>query len=409
MRFSAVLVSLGLALSASTVGAQTYGVGSLPNNPSWYYPNASPLTIVDYGSPARHSDEVGSATIHWSRIDEPCADAFKVKILRPSETLFGAYETIVDEGPYPASSGLIRVAFANTVEIQPGDILAITQLRPSLECGGVLLAPTTASGTILLVDEDLSGNGTLSNMRFAAREGTLVAHAGGDMWVRAGVIPVAGSVAGVNGSNFRTSVQLTNPEEAPIAGHFVFHPAATPAGPDDPGVSFELGPFETRTFEDVIAAMGASGLGSIDVWTIGSPLPLITTRVFNDLGPAGTLGFTLPLVRPEAAGADEKMSFTTPANLTNFRMNVGVRTLSEGATLMVRHFSPEGEWLTDWSIKEYPPDYFEQVSLQAFIGGDPVAGGSVEVLFVAGSAVVYASTTDNKTNDSSVMILSRPL
>lgn len=115
------------------------------------------------------------------------------------------------------------------------------------------------------------------------------------------------------------------------------------------------------------------------------------------------------LIAAEAAGADETMSFATPANLTNFRMNVGIRTLSQGATLMVRHFSPDGEWLTDWSIKEYPPDYFEQVSLQTFIGGEPVAGGSVEVLFVEGSAIVYASTTDNRTNDSSVTILSRPL
>lgn len=408
MRFSAVLVSLVLSLVAADVVAQTYGVGALPNNADFFYPNSGPLTIVDYGTPARDFDEVGGAVVQWASGDVRCDDAFKVKILRPDETNFGQYTMIADEGPYDVDSGFNSVGFSKIVEIEPGDVLAITQLRPAFECGGAMLAPTTASGTLVLIDDDLSGDGTLGEMRFASRRGTLAAYAAADIWVRAGMIPVAGSVAGANGSFFRTSMQLTNPGDAPIEGYLVFHPAGVQAGPDDPGMSFALEARETRTFEDVIAAMAASGLGSIDVWTVGSPLPTITTRVFNDLGAGGTLGFTLPLLLPEAAGMDEKMSFSTPGDLSKYRMNVGVRTLDRGAILLIAHFSPTGELVGESTMKEYPADYFEQVSLEAFIGGAPVAGGSVQVLFAEGSAVVYASTTDNKTNDSSVTIVSRP-
>jgi hypothetical protein len=150
-----------------------------------------------------------------------------------------------------------------------------------------------------------------------------------------------------------------------------------------------------------------SGLGSIDVWTYGSPMPVITTRVFNDLGTAGTLGFNEPVIRPEAAGAYENLIFTTPSDLTAFRMNVGIRSLSQGATIMVRQMSPNGESLTDWATKTYEADYFEQVSLQSFLGGTPAANSVVEVVFAEGSAIVYASTTDNRTNDSSISFLTR--
>jgi hypothetical protein len=55
---------------------------------------------------------------------------------------------------------------------------------------------------------------------------------------------------------------------------------------------------------------------------------VINTRVFND-APTGTSGFTEPLLVPDAFVANETVSIPIPADLANFRVNVGIRTLDD--------------------------------------------------------------------------------
>jgi len=155
--------------------------------------------------------------------------------------------------------------------------------------------------------------------------------------------------------------------------------------------------------------MGTSGLGSVDIVTYDSPLPVVTTRVFNDLGAGGTLGFNEPVQRAGEELRDAQYGyFNTPADLTNFRMNVGVRSLDAGAQVIVQSLSPSGDSATTLVVKNYPPNYFEQVALATFLAGTPVANGQVMVRVTEGSALIYASTTDNRTNDSSIVFVNRP-
>jgi hypothetical protein len=74
-----------------------------------------------------------------------------------------------------------------------------------------------------------------------------------------------------------------------------------------------------------------------------------------------------------------------------------VRTLGQGATISINGGAP----------KSYPPTWFEQVELSAFLAnGSASTTGFTTISVSAGNLFIYASTTDNKTNDSAIKFLS---
>jgi hypothetical protein len=85
--------------------------------------------------------------------------------------------------------------------------------------------------------------------------------------------------------------------------------------------------------------MGTSGLGSADIsLTLGSAgnIPIVSARVFNDAGAAGTTGFAFNALTPDGAiHAGRRGVLTIPLDLTNFRMNIGVRTLNAPVLMTV--------------------------------------------------------------------------
>ena len=93
-----------------------------------------------------------------------------------------------------------------------------------------------------------------------------------------------------------------------------------------------------------------------------------------------------------------------PSDLTNFRMNVGVRSLESSATLTISTFAADGTLMTTRSNVTYAPNYFEQVTASQFTGLSTLpAGGSILVTVnIGGAAFVYGSITDNRTQDSSM-------
>src|SRR6185369_7632431 len=101
----------------------------------------------------------------------------------------------------------------------------------------------------------------------------------------------------------------------------------------------------------------------------------------------------------DALEPSESESFAVPADLTNFRMSLGIRTLSLPARIRFTSVLPDGS--TENSVdRTYPANYFEQGSATAGLGIIH-AGGAIRVRVVEGSALFYASITDNRTNDSS--------
>jgi hypothetical protein len=240
---------------------------------------------------------------------------------------------------------------------------------------------------------------TLSTLGTFGLFGTTVAAA-----EPARAIPVVGSVQGGAGSNFKTSFQIHNPTTAPVSGKLVFHPQGASASASDPSLSYSLSSWQTVSYPDLLAAFGASGLGSLDVVPVLGEAPQFSVRVFNDAGSAGTSGFTEEAVKSAAAllPADHGI-LLTPSHPTAARLNLGVRTLSSGVSMTVRVRNASGSVTSTFS-KTYPPNFFVQTSLVDFVpAGVPLPGDdSLDFQIDSGSAIVYGATADNTTNDPSL-------
>ena len=219
------------------------------------------------------------------------------------------------------------------------------------------------------------------------------------------VLPVVGSTSGVGGSFFRTSVQLHNSGTAPSSGGIRFHPSGTAGSSADPVSTFTLAPGETRTIPDLLPAMNLTGLGSADVFLTAGNAPLVTARVFNDAGTAGTTGFALSAMRPQdAVSAGRHGVLLIPADLVNYRLNVGLRTLDANVSMTLTVRNAAGA-VAATVPKFFPAIYHEQQAATAFLNGLPLpAGGSITVSVEAGSAIVYGATVDNRTGDPSLQI-----
>jgi hypothetical protein len=329
----------------------------------------------------------------------------KLKIIRPVANPFGAFFVVAERGPFNVVNGFNTVQLVPPVSVSAGDYLAVVQLRGD-PCGGMAVTTTEQGSRMFQYSSDLasgtfSGGLLRSGYEFGARASAAAS-------VLTSIVPAVGSTRGAFGSNFKTSMQLTNATPYPIKGTLVFHPAGRSAQDGDPSLPYNLNNFQTVFHEDVVAEMGQNGLGSLDVMSTSSAAPIITVRVYNDGGAAGTSGFTEDVLPPTAALQFGEISLLAiPADATNFRLNIGVRSLSAGATLFVSAVDKDG-FGSESVMKTYPPNVFEQTTVQAFLNGTPVpAGGSILIVLSTGGAFVYGSTTDNRTNDSSIQFAAR--
>src|SRR5262245_5006925 len=223
------------------------------------------------------------------------------------------------------------------------------------------------------------------------------------------VLPAVASTPGAGGSFFKTSLQLFNPYGAPLTGKLVFHAFGVPGTNSDPSLDFNLAAGQSVAYEDVVVEMGQEGLGTLDINVPNaSAPPIIVARVFNDAGDSGTSGFTEEAVGPSENGSGSRVlkSGTTgylivPPDLSAFRFNIGVRTLSAGVTISIFVQDADGH-VTYYTRKSYGPNLIVQQEGSALVGTPLPPGGSVGLQVQAGSAIVYGATADNKTQDPSL-------
>ncbi len=403
---SVVLFALAVSLCA-TASAQDVGYLSPRASVAFVAVAGAPFTTVDFSHPARTDGLLTTATIRWTQAPATgCTAAMKLKLVRPTPSPFGNIFVVAERGPFDMVNGFNTVTLSPSVAMQAGDYLAIVQTRGD-PCGGMAVASSDSGSMLFQFPSDLAtGSLTSGDLRrgfeFGARASAAVS-------VLTNVLTVAGSARGGFGSNFKTSAQLVNISAFPIKGNLVFHPAGRSAAADDPSLAYNLNSFDTVFYDDVIAAMGQSGVGSLDVLSTTSAPPVITVRVYNDAGTTGTSGFTEDVLPPDAAVQRNEFVFlASPSDAANFRMNVGVRSLSEGATLVVSVNDQHGFGIGSPVTKTYVPDFFEQTTAQLFFNNTPLpAGGYMRIFVTAGSAFVYGSTTDNRTNDSQIQFGAR--
>ncbi|HSY50771.1 MAG TPA: hypothetical protein VLC46_18340 [Thermoanaerobaculia bacterium] len=217
-------------------------------------------------------------------------------------------------------------------------------------------------------------------------------------------LPVVGSTPGNFGSFFKTAVQLYNVKSSAISGKIVFHTQNTSGSSTDPSLAFSIQPGKTLSYPDLLPAMGvASGLGTADlIADAGSAFPITLVRVFNDAGTAGTTGLAEePMDASEALQSGQTGALIAPAD-QKFRLNIGVRTLEQGASMTLTVRDKDGN-VVKTTTKSYGPTFFTQVGSSTMLDGYVLAGGeTITIQVTAGSAFIYGSTTDNTTQDPSV-------
>ena len=202
------------------------------------------------------------------------------------------------------------------------------------------------------------------------------------------VIAGIGSTAGAFGSRWVTAAQISNPHAFPISGRIVFHPQGTSGQSSDPSVSYILAPFTTRSYDDLVAAAGGSGIGSADVIAAVGGTPVIVVRIFDDAS-AVKPSAQVPLVDPaDALTVGKRGTLVSPHDPIKFRFNFGIRTLGDGATITIDRHNSSGAVLQTVHFV-YPSNYF--VQLPAAAGADESWTFSIE----QGSAIVYGAAVDN--------------
>ena len=213
------------------------------------------------------------------------------------------------------------------------------------------------------------------------------------------IVPVVGSTQGQSNAVFRTELQMTNASDSAMSGWLVFRPAGLVG-------RYDLPPRATLSFADVVSHLGGSGLGSLDVLVDRGGVPTIVARAYDDQ-PDGTTGVTVPalnaaslLTRGDAA------TLIAPRSFDRYRFNVGVRAIDSGATLEIIVRDASGKERAR-KTAAFESNAFLQQGGNAFAGIALQPDDSIEVRFTAGSAIVYATTVDNQTNDSSIQVLRR--
>ena len=262
MRFPLVGAAVLLVVRAAL--AQTVVVGGIPSGVAGTFPGAGPQTIVDLAHPANRDGDLTTASLLWSaNVPSPasCTAAVKIKILRRG---LGTFSVVAERGPFAVQPGYGTVALTPPIAVRAGDLLAVVQLLDTATCGGVGAAAAGPREVVLrYIATDLA-SGSFASNGLLLSGAALMVRASSDAEAPAAFLPVVGSAAGVN-TFFRTSAQAFNPSTQLIKGKYVFHPAGRAGVASDPSMNYVYAAGSATSIPDVLAAMGQSGLGSLDV------------------------------------------------------------------------------------------------------------------------------------------------
>jgi hypothetical protein len=391
-----IILALILASVTSSLSAQNVIVGTHSLGASYAQSASVPYTMIDLSHPASADGTVTSASVKWAGAS--CTAAFKVKFLRPaSVSTLTTFTLVAERGPFNAISGRNQLTLTPPVDIHAGDLIAVTTLVTFATCGSPYSVIDPGAAAMRM-----SGDVTTGSFNgLYLRDQSLSARATDTIEVLEGVLTAAGSLSGNFGSFFRTSVQIASPGGGTSTGKLIFHPAGVAASPNDQTFPYTVAHGIAISFTDIVQQMGKSGLGTIDVVSNNGFPPLVTARIYNDTL-NGTSGFTEDMITPGAAlRVGDTGVLLTPPDLTKFRVNIGVRTFSSPVTINVQY------GFRTQSDMDFPANTFRQYSLTEFGDTSPVENEQIILSVAAGSAIVYLSTTDNQTNDSSVQFARR--
>lgn len=215
------------------------------------------------------------------------------------------------------------------------------------------------------------------------------------------ILPVVGSTPGAMGGQFKTYLKLTASVPGQ-SGRIVFHPAGKAAADTDPSRPFTFASTgDTLVFDDVVAEMGQSGIGSLEIIpdAAGEPIvPVIEARLFNDTS-IGTFGTNAFPVYPFDYMAVDGLRIVMPDS--RFRVNVGFRAITD-ANVGVLIFGLDRRLRGNRGFT-LPAGWMQMTSINDVAGG-PLQPGEYIQLSFGGSVVPFYTITENRTNDPTLIV-----
>jgi PKD repeat protein len=382
---------------ADSVGQWTwaFGDGSTSNlqSPPPHTYNTTGMITVALTVVNNHTGGGGVFVTHVLTIGVPVTST-PTPTATATQTLTPSITPTATETPFGQPTFTATVSPTQTVTPPPGSTSTPTATVTATPGG------PTGTPTVTGTPPTTTPTPNISSTRTKTRTPTPVQ----GPQVLAGYLAVAGSTPGNFGSFFRTAVQLTNPGPGATSGRLFYHEAGlTPANGT---LNFSLAPGQTIGYDDVVAAMGQSGLGTIDIYVAqGSPVPVILTRIYDDAGAAGTSGFTEPSFRvtdvPQSGGG----YLIGPSDVARYRYNLGFRTLTSDVHVTATVRNSAGAIVHTVSTT-FPPNFFIQDSATGFLGFSLANNESIQIAYSGGGLIVYGATVDNVTNDPSAQFLS---
>lgn len=215
------------------------------------------------------------------------------------------------------------------------------------------------------------------------------------------IVPAVASAPGLNGAFFRTMVQIANPSATAVIGRIVFHPEGVTASSSDPSIDYVAYAHQTVQYDDLLPAMGVSGVGTVDVIADTGPLPTVIARIFDDAGANGTTGMYEDTYT-ESGGltAGDQGILVAPSDPVKSRFNIGFRTLDRDAKMTITVRNKNGTVMKTLS-KSVNRNLFVQTSAKDLLGIDLGPSDMIVFDMLAGNAIIYGSTVDNTTQDPS--------
>lgn len=220
---------------------------------------------------------------------------------------------------------------------------------------------------------------------------------------RKAILPVVGSTPGAMGGRFKTSLVM-RPFAQNQRGKLVFHPAGRVASDNDPSIPYAFTGADPLVFDDVVAAIGQSGIGSLDIVPdndASSLIPIIEARLYNDasVGTFGTLAqpaYPFDYLRPAT------LEVVIPEN-DRSRINIGFRTITE-TKMRILIYNAVGTLISFRDVT-YPAGWMQMTSAADFTGKALGPGQMVQVQFT-GAVIPFHTVTENSTNDPTLIVVS---
>jgi hypothetical protein len=272
-------------------------------------------------------------------------------------------------------------------------------------------AGASAVGTDSLTFEVLAGRGVIygaatdngtndPNMQIAAKEETPLSGRY--------ILPVAGFVEGLFDSRFATGLQIYNRSNGTLSATIRFHPAGITGSDADPQIVVDIPPFGSASTSNVVSAIGADGLGSLDVIVSGAVRPVLLGRIYSIADGGETSLMTELVPEEDALRPAESAVVIAPADPQHLRFNLGVRTLAEGVRMTATVRNAEGAVIRIAAL-HFPGTYFLQAPAAELSGLESFEGNeSVTFTIEEGAAIVYGVWTDNSTQDPAIQYAVRP-